>query len=33
MLADLAADQRLAIGAAQEGDRFMGMPFLGDVGE
>ena len=33
MLAQLARDQRLAIGTLQEGDGFQFMPFLGDIGE
>jgi hypothetical protein len=31
LLADLAGDQCCAVGAAQEGDGFMGMPFFGNI--
>lgn len=33
VLADLASDQRLPVGAAQEGNQFLDMAFLGDVGQ
>ncbi|QKV57677.1 MAG: hypothetical protein HT580_10955 [Dechloromonas sp.] len=33
MLAQLARDQRLAVGALQEGNGLQFMPFLGDIGQ